>query len=393
MNAQQAIATAPDQASDGSEISIVDLLIVLAKYKKRIVGWTLLAVVGGLALGFALPNIYRGSTKLLPPQSAQSGAGALLAQLGGITGGGAKSPNDLYVGILKSRTIADQLIKKYDLTKVYETDSVEKARKILEDSTYISAGKDGLITVEVENKDKKLVARLANSYVDELVALTKVLAVTEAGQRRMFFERQLEISKNKLAAAEMAFKEALELHGVISVDSDSRAIVETLERLRAQISAKEIQLSAMRAFVTTNNQDFKRGQEELNSLRAEFSKLQDGRPGTQSPLAGGKRQGLENIKILREVKYHQMLYELLSKQYESARLDEARDSSLIQVLDAAIEPERKFKPSRLIIVLLLTTLAFFAAIVSAFISEAKQNALRDPERKAQWDLLGSHLKW
>lgn len=393
MNAQQAIATAPDQASDGGEISIVDLLIILAKHKKRIVGWSLLAVVGALVLGFALPNIYRAGTKLLPPQQAQSGAGALLAQIGGITGGVAKNPNDLYVGMLKSRTIADQLIKKYNLTKVYETDSIEKARKILESNTYISAGKDGLITVEVESKDKKLVARLANAYVDELLALTKVLAVTEAGQRRMFFERQLEISKNNLAAAEMALKEALELHGVISVDSDSRAIVETLARLRAQISAKEIQLSAMRAFVTTNNQDFKHGQEVLNSLRSEFSKLQNGRPGAEGPVAGGKSQGLENIKILREVKYHQQLYELLSKQYEAARLDEARDSSVIQVLDAAIEPERKFKPARLIIVLLLTAMALFAAIVSAFISEAKQNALRIPERKAQWDRLGSYLRW
>ena len=383
----------------GADSDLMDVLIVLAKHKKLIVLSTLTAAIVAAAITLVLPNIYKATTKLLPPQQAQSAASALLSQLGGVAGaavgggGGLKNPNDLYIGMLRSRTVADQLAKKLDLMRVYKTDSAEKMRMILAENTMISSGKEGLITIDVEDKDRVLVARLANGYVDELLKLTKVLAVTEAGQRRMFFERQLELSKNNLEAAEKTLKGALDTHGVISVDSDSRAIVETVGRLRAQVSAKEIQLASMQAFVTQNNQDYKRAQEELNSLRSELYKLENGRPETDSQRKEvGTPVGLQNIKILRDLKYHQMLYELLSKQYEMARLDEAKDVSVIQVLDGAIEPEHKVKPARFALVLVATVLALFAAITWAFLSELKERALRAPHRAAKWQKLKSQLR-
>ena len=375
------------------EFNILDFGIVLAKHKKLIVRLPLVVGAIAAAISFALPNVYKASTKLLPPQQAQSGAAALLSQLGGVAGlagaAGLKNPNDLYIGMLKSRTMADKLNAQFGLQKVYGADTLEETRRILESNSTIAAGKEGLITIDVEDEDKKLAARLANAYVSELVALTKVLAVTEASQRRMFFERQLELAKDNLAKAEMTFKGALDTRGVISVDADSRAIVETVGRLRAQVSAKEIQLSSMRAFVTTSNPEFKRAQEELNSLRSELSKLENGRPATgpSGGAAPGNQVGLENIKILRDVKYYQMLYELLAKQYEVARLDEAKDTSLIQVLDPAIEPERKSKPRRAIIVLLSAMLALIAAIIWAFISETRKRVLQAPEGVAQWEEL------
>lgn len=375
------------------EFSVLDIFIVLAKYKKVVIWLPVIAAIASAAISFTLPNIYKANAKLLPPQQSQSGGtAALLSQLGGAASAlagsaGLKNPNDLYVGMLKSRTVADKLIEKFDLKKVYEVETMEKTRAILEGNTAIAAGKDGLISIEVEGEDKKLVAQLANAYVSELVSLTKVLAVTEASQRRVFFEQQLEQSKNNLAKAEMALKDALDTHGVISVDADSRAIVETIGRLRAQISAKDIQLSAMKAFVTTNNPEYKRVQEELSSLRAELSKLENGRPALASDGGGeaGRQVGLENIKILRDVKYYQMLYELLSKQFEAARIDEAKDASIIQVLDPAIDPERKFKPKRSMLILLSTMLAFIAAVAWAFMAEMRQKIMRDPAGKAQWE--------
>jgi uncharacterized protein involved in exopolysaccharide biosynthesis len=386
--------------SGDGEVSIIDLVIVLAKYKNLVIGMPLIVAVLAVAISLALPNTYKASTKLLPPQQAQSGAAALLSQLGGVASvaagaAGIKNPNDVYIGMLKSRTVADKLIAQYDLKKAYDTDSQEKARNWLETNTSISAGKDGLITIEVEDKNQKMVAKLANSYVDHLLLLTKVMAVTEASQRRMFFERQLELAKDNLAKAEMLLKSALDTRGVISVDTESRAIVETAGRLKAQVSAKEIQLSSMRAFVTTNNPDYKRAEEELNSLRAELSKLENGRAGDQAVngAAGVKGGGFENIKLLRDLKYYQMLYELLAKQYEVARLDEAKDPSIIQVLDPAIEPERKFKPHRALIVVLSTLVALFAAIAWAFISEAKNKAMLSASGVAQWNELKSHLRF
>lgn len=392
-----AVQASPD-ASD-REFNVLDILIVIAKHKKAIFLLPITAAIVSAAISFALPSVYKSNAKLLPPQQAQSGAAALLSQLGGAAGSlagaaGLKNPNDLYIGMLKSRTVADRLIAKFNLQNVYDVDTMEKARKTLDSNTTIVAGKDGLISIDVEDEDKKLVPQIANAYVNELVSLTKVLAVTEASQRRVFFERQLEQSKNNLAKAEMALKVALDTRGVISVDADSRAIVETVGRLRAQISAKQIQLNAMDAFVTTSNPDYMRVQEELASLRAELMKLENGRPALDDGANAGpdKQVGLENIKILRDVKYYQMLYELLAKQYEVARLDEAKDTALIQVLDPAIEPERKFKPKRSVIVLLSTVMAFLAALIWAFFVEAKKNILGNPKGDAQWKQLKALIR-
>jgi len=378
-------------------MSLFPLLLILAKRKKLVFGLPLFAMVVAAGISMVLPPTFTANTKLLPPQQAQSGAAALLSQLGGMAGAvagsaGLKNPSELYVGMLKSRSIADKLIQRFDLKKVYGTELQDRARKELADNTVITSSKDGLISIEVEDKDKVQVAKLANAYVEELLKLTKVLAVTEAAQRRLFFERQLELSKNNLADAEIALKRALDTRGVVSVDSESRAMVETMGRLRAQISAKEIELNSMDAFVTTSNPAYRRAQEELNSLRAELARLENGRPSADTgPASAEKQSGLENIKILRDVKYHQMLYELLAKQYEAARLDEAKDSSLIQVLDPAVEPERRTRPKRAIIVLMTGVFTFVIAMLLAMMAEFRAVALRDPVSAAKWKELKQSL--
>jgi len=379
-------------------IGLIDVMIVLAKRKKLVVGLPLVAGVVALGIALALPPVYRSGTTLLPPQQAQSGAAALLSQLGGAAGmvagaAGLKSPNDVYVGMLKSRTVADRLIKRFDLMKAYGTESPELTRKELEANTAINAGKDGLMTIEVEGKDRKAVADLANGYVDELMQMTKTLAVTEASQRRLFFEKQLELSKNNLAAAEVSLKQALDTRGVISVDAESRGLLETVGRLRAQASAKEIELDSMRAFVTGQNPEFRRTQEELTSLRAELGRLENGRgPAGANGAPPANKAGLDNIKLLRDVKYHQMLYEILARQFEMARLEEARDSSVIQVLDPALVPERSVKPKRAAIVLISVAIASFLAVALAFLLEVTQGPWRDRARFEKWNTLSAYLR-
>jgi uncharacterized protein involved in exopolysaccharide biosynthesis len=345
-------------------IGLLDLVVMLANHKKLVFGFPLgVALVAGLA-SFALPEAYKATTKLLPPQQSQSSAAALLSQLGGVAGlaAGIKTPNDVYIGMLKSRVVADRLIAKFDLKKVYKTESQEKARQTLEENTVIDLNKEGLITVSVEYPDRQVVAQVANAYVDELMKMTKTLAVTEASQRRLFYEQQLTDSKNKLAEAEATLKNSLDRNGVISVDNDSRSIIETIGRLRAQISTKEAALNSMAAFITPSNPAYQKAREELNGLKAEVSRLENGRPGNnEGPEVTNNKAGLENVRTLRDVKYYQMLYELLAKQYEAARLDEARDASVIQVLDPAVEPERKVKPKRVVIVLVAWLLGFLLA--------------------------------
>jgi len=381
---------------DANSFSAVELLIILAKHKRLIFGFPIVIAVLCAAISLILPNIYRSSAKLLPPQQPQSNAVAMLSQLGGVAGiaaaaGALKNPNDLYVAMLNSRTVADRLVAQFDLKKIYETESLESARRQLAENTNISSGKDGLIEIEVEDKDQKLVANLANAYISELLKLTRSLAVTEASQRRMFFERELEVAKNNLSKAEISLKSALDTHGVISVDAESRAIVETIAVLRAKISAKEIERNSMQAFVTATHPDYLRTEEEIKSLRNELSRLENGRNSTGD--SGSRPAGLDNIKILRDVKYYQMLYELLAKQYEIARLDEAKDPSIIQVLDPAVQPEKKVKPKRAIIVLICSIAAFFVAIIFAFILDMKQRIIHEPEKASRWAELRTLLSF
>lgn len=372
------------------------LLIAVAKHKKMIAAVTVAAAVMSVAVSFLLTPTYQASTKLLPPQQAQSSASALLSQLGGLAGaagigggGGLKNPNDLYVGILQSRTVADRIISEFNLKKVYGTESQEVARKRLEMDTKITGGKEALITIDVESEDKKLAAPLANAYVSQLFNLMKTLAVTDASQRRLFYEGQLATVRDNLAKAETVLKTTMDAQGMISVDAESRGILETVARLRAQASAKEIQLTAMRAFLTPANPEYRRVEEELSGLRAELAKLENGR-GTQTESAE-KAGGLKNVTLLRELKYQQTLYEVLAKQYEAARLDEAKDPPMIQVLDPAVEPERKAKPRRAIIVAMSTALALFAAVCWAIVAEWRRTVALTPEGAAQLAELKSHL--
>lgn len=378
-------------------MTLVDAMLVLARRKKLLIGLPLAAALVALAVSFALPRVYTGSTKLLPPQQAQSSATALLSQLGGaaaLAGGmaGVKQPSDMYIGMLTSRTVADRLVARFDLKARYGLESAEKTRRKLAERSTMVAGKDGMISISVEDHDPKLAAALANGYVSELQLLNKTLALTEAAQRRLFFERQLETAKDNLAKVEMSLKGAMDSGGVISVDTESAAILQTAARLKAQLSAKEIELGAMRAFVTEQNPEYKRVSEELASLRSELGKLEGGRAGS-APATSARRGGLDNIQLMRDLKYYQMLYELLAKQYEVARLDEAKESSLIQVLDPAVEPEFASSPKRALLVLLTFVLALAATAVWVFTAAARQRALTGSPDAARWQELQSHLSF
>src|SRR6266536_1713113 len=274
-------------SSDDDEVSLLDLLIVLAKRKRTVLGIPFVVAIAAVIISLLLPNIYTGTTRILPPQQSASAASALLSQLGGAVGGlggaasgalGIRNPNDLYVGMLKSRTVADNLISRFELGKVYDEVRLSDARKRLEKETAIVAGRDGIITIEVDDKDPKRAAELANAYVDELMKLTKVLAVTEASQRRLFFERQLIQAKDNLTAAEIAARQGLQKGGLAQVDAQGRSMIEVTARLRAQISVKEVQIGSMRTFAAEGNPELQRTQQELEALRRELARVEGSSP-------------------------------------------------------------------------------------------------------------------
>lgn len=390
-----------DPIDDEREVDLVGMLIMLARRKKTIAATALAAAFFSAVVSLILPSIYQANVKLLPPQQAQSTSSMLISQLGGLAGvaagaAGLKNPAEIYVAMLKSRTVADRMIDRFALQKHYGIESREETRRVLEKNSSILVGKDGLITVLVEDKNQQLVAPMANGYVDELLRFSKTLAVTQASQRRLFFEQELQRSKVNLVNAEIALKKAIDEHGVISVDTEGRAQLATIAKLRAEITAKEIALDSMKAFVTSSHPEYQRLQESLESLRSEVSRLETGRReqsvdgGSVSTASGN---GIKNVQLLRDVKYYESLYELLAKQYEAARLDEAKDPSVLQVLDPAITPELRARPKRALIVLISTLLATVASIVVVLLVERRRDRLHASGSRDRWSELKSNLRF
>lgn len=401
INSDHQSSPIPDAPAVDSEdeITMLDLLIVLAKHMKLIIGLPVIAGVAAVVWILLVPNTYTASTKLLPPQQSQSTAAGMLAQLGGLVGfagvaSGVKSPSDTYVGMLRSRTVADAIIARFDLNTTFERKLQSDTRQVLQNMTMIKTERDGMITIGVEYTDPKQAAALANAYIDELYKLTNVLAVTEASQRRLFFERQLAQAKDNLVRAEISAKRSLEKGGIMQVEGQGRAMLEATARLRGQITVKEVQIGAMRTFAADRNPELILAQHELDVLKRELAKLEGGGAArARENGAPNNSQGIDSLSSLRDMKYYETIYEMLAKQFELAKIDEAKDSAIIQVLDKAIEPDRKSGPNRRNFVVLWVVAALSIAIVVAFVLEAMSRVNSDPRQAQRIQSLKRYLSW
>lgn len=376
------------------EISLIDLAITLAKYKKLILGAPLVTAVIVALITLFIPNSYTATTQIMPPQQQSGAASALLGQLGALSSlagvsTGIKNPNDTYVAMLKSRTVSDNLIRRFKLQAVYDKKYASDTRKKLEKASIITAGKDGVIVVMVEDREPKRAAALANGYVEELQKLTQVLAVTEASQRRLFFETQLLNSKQTLGDAEIALKQLQEKTGLIKLDAQAEALVKAGSELKAQIALKEVELGALRTFATGNNPDYIRIEQLLGGLHSQLAKVEAGSVTTSKI----PETGLEYLRKVRDLKYAETVYELLAKQFEIAKIDEAKEGSMIQVLDKAIAPEKKSKPKRALIIALAALAVGFGAVLWAFIVEGLSRAKEDAETVERLAKLRQLLQW
>lgn len=335
---------------------LLDVLLTIAERKWFILGT---AIGGGMIAGtlaFLLTPSFSATAVIVTPQQQQSTASAILGQLGPIAGLaapglGIKTPGDLYVGMLGGRTIADRLIRTFGLLKVYRTKTMTDARKVLASCSAFSAGKDSLIRISVQDADPGRAAALANAYVSELYDQTNRLALTDSGQRRLFFERQMETEKRSLTDSEVALRSTQEKTGVLQVNAQVESVIQAMARLRAEIASREVVLSSLKNAATVQNPVVIRQEAELSSLREQLRKLEASGDSQRAgdpliPTSQVPRAGLEYLRALRELKYHETLFELLSKQYEAARIDEAKDAPVIQVVNLAIPPERKSWPPR-----------------------------------------------
>jgi uncharacterized protein involved in exopolysaccharide biosynthesis len=393
-------------AKEGDEISLLDLLIVLAGRKRVILWVTAVFAILAIVISLLLPQRYTATVTLLTPQQNSSMGAALASQLGSmggmaaLAGGslGLKSPNDQFVGMLKSRTVEDAMVQKFGLMQEYHMKYFSDARKAFEKHVTVDgSGKDALIHISVDDRDPRRAADLANGYIDQFRILSQHLAITEASQRRLFFEQELEQAKNNLANAEEALKLTEQTTGVIQLDSQARALIESAASLRAQITAREVQIQGMQTYATGENAQLVQAQRELEGLRAQLAKLGGSEDSTGGELIVPKGRvpeaGLEYVRKLRDVKYNETIFDILARQFELAKLDEAKQGALIQVVDPAIPPDRRSFPKRALIVIGATFAGFLIGVFCALFQAGFQRLNADPETTAKLRLLRRALSF
>jgi tyrosine-protein kinase Etk/Wzc len=379
-----------------TEVSLLDISVVLLERKRFIVRFVLGAAALAIVVSLLLPVRYEAKIVLLPPAQNSSIGSSLLGQLGGMGALGSlaslagglslKNPADMYVSLLTSRTVEDAMIQRFGLMQEYHVKKMSDARKTFEHrSTAVAGSKDGLIRLTVEDGDPKRAAELANGYVEEFRKLSGSLAITEAARRRLFFEQQLQQSKESLTAAEDAMTKTQQSTGVLQIDSQARALIESAAVLRGQVVAKQVQIEGMRSFATEDNPNVILARQELAALQSQLDRVAGSKQdlGSDINMSKGRvtQSGMEYLRRFRDLKYQETVFELLAKEFEVAKLDEAREGSIIQVVDAAVPPDTKSSPHRTLIVIGATILAFFIAVFWVWLRKSLLYASELPENR------------
>jgi tyrosine-protein kinase Etk/Wzc len=390
-----------------TEVSLLDLTVLLVQHKRFIIRFVMGTTVLAIVVSLLLPVQYEAQAVLLPPTQSTSIASSMLGQIGNLGGLGGlaslagglgiKSQADMYVSFLKSRTVEYAVIQRFGLMQEYRQKRMSDARKVFEAQTSVIAGaKDGLIRISVEDRDPKRAAEMANGWVDEFRKLSATLAITEAARRRLFFEQQLEPAKEDLVAAEEAMRKTEQTTGVLQIDSQARALIESVAVLRGQVAAKEVQIQGMRSFAAEDNPDLVLAKQELVALQKQLEQLAGSQSDTGSDIVLSKGRvtgvGVEYLRRYRDLKYREAVYELLIKGLEVAKLDEAKEGEIVQVVDTAVPPDKKSSPHRTIIVLFSTVLGFFFAVGWTIVRQGLERSFELPANQRRLDAIRQYWK-
>jgi uncharacterized protein involved in exopolysaccharide biosynthesis len=362
-----------DQNED-EEINLLDLLLVVVENLRLLVLGPLAVGLAALGISFMITPTYTAKTQFLPPQQQQSSASALVQALGvGAIGGlgaglGIKNPADQYIAFLKSQSIQDAMVDRFDLLKRYDTKFRVDARKELLENTKITSGKDGIIALELDDTDPKVAADMANAYVDELRRMMNRLALTEAQLRRSFFEKKLKEVKENLSAAEESLRGTGVSSGVLKTSPSSA--IEVVARLKAGVTVQEIKVASMRGYLADTSPEFVQAMKELSVLKSQLTNAEK----SDTILGDGLY-----VSRYREFKYQETLYELFAKQYELARVDESREGAAVQVVDNALPPEKKSKPKKAMIATIAALASGFLFLLFIFLRNAFFNSTNNKQ--------------
>jgi tyrosine-protein kinase Etk/Wzc len=390
-------------ASEGSLPNRIDVLIKHRKLVGYIVGVTfILSIVTSLLL----PNMYVATARVLPPQENNQGFSSLFASaddpLSGLAGSilGKTTPASLYIGIMKSRTVADALIRKFKLKELYDHNYIEDVYFTLEDrSTIEISKKDQLINVSVMDRDPKRAADLANGYVEMLDLINRKLNITEGKRKRLFLEGRLKEVRNDLKKAEMNLRSFQEKHQIVSIQEQAKVAIEGAAEIKGQLIAAQTELEVLKKFGTENQVEAVILNARIEELKKQLDYIEKGQNremDSNNPAETVKRSnfyipfedlphlGMQLMQLMREAKIQEKLFELLAAQYEMAQIEEAKDVDTIQVLDTAVPPEKKSSPRRSAIVISSVTISAMISFLLAFLLEY---SYRDQSMQARWSVI------
>lgn len=383
-----------NRSNSDAKMHLLDLLTLLSARRKFIAWFTLGTAVLTAIIVFLVPSRYTAATLILPPGQNSSLSSALMGQIGGsgalasLAGGslGIKNPGDMYVSLLRSRTVEDALIQRFGLMGRYHKKTMEDTRTVFERrSTIVLGVKDGLIRLTATDRDPKLAAEIANAYIDEFHKQSDHLAITEASQRRAFFQQQLLEANQNLTAAEEALKLAQQSTGVLQIDSQARSLIQSAATLNGEIAAKEVQLQGMRSFATEDNPQMVMAEQQLGALKAQLAKLTGTSANSNSdiimPRGNIPQAGMEYLNKVRDVRYYETVEELIAKQFELAKLDEARQGQVVQVVDPAVPPEKRSSPKRTLTILVAAMLGLLVACGWCLVARGFANLKNDPAER------------
>ncbi|MBW1860928.1 MAG: lipopolysaccharide biosynthesis protein [Deltaproteobacteria bacterium] len=393
----------PPEYYDEDEINLLDLLLVLLKRKWLIFWVTFLAIVLSLVISLRLPEKFTATARILPPQESNSGMSSLLSQAGGAFGGlaasivGGKTSADLYVGIMESRTIADILIKKFNLKKLWEMDLMAPVYSNLADLTSISVDKTTrIISVSVEDINPVMAADIANAYIAELDNVNRTVNVTAAQRKRAFLEKRLEKAKDDLIEAEAELQGFQEKYKLVSINDQARISMEGAAKIKGEIIVAQTELEVLKQFGTERQNEAIMLKSKIDELQKQLARIESGNPSKDKdnfyiPFTELPNLGMKLARLMRETKIQEEVFGLLTSQYELAKIEEAKDMNTIQILDEAVPPDRKSGPKRRLIVILSTLVAFFLAVFLAFFMEFIQRIKTEDQERYQ--MMVDYLKF
>ena len=367
------------------EIDLLDLFLVIAKNRVLIFKITFYSCLLSVIISLLLPNIYRSSVKILPPQNTSSLPQQFLSSLADIPIQipGKVDYSSLYSELVKSNDVIDYAIERNNLREFYKEDEKDDLREIVRKNIITEVDKkSGIITISYLSKEPEVSYNVVRSLIEGLKKLNDRLAITVASQKRLFYEEQLLNAKENLIRSEEDLKTFQFKIGSVKVDEELKAAVEEASALRAKISAKEVELSVLKKYVTPENTKYKNLVDEIAALKEQLSKLQSKIPSDDDALLSAKKAstyGIEYIRKMREFKYNESLYEILLKQYEIAKLEEARDPTIIQIVEKPEIPQKRFKPKRRLIVAITTILSFFFSVFLVFVKKFIEDSKKDED--------------